>query len=156
MRVLIPAKDSNKSLPFLFIKSLLLQKHQWTRVSLISCNSFVRSIFVGLNSNSFLFYTILDCILVRVYCSKHDPIYLILAEKFCFTIVKIEFFQKNYFNKMRLMNKLILIGFNNKIKANAAINAKLQLPLLVDSCSILDSLWKSDHRMSHHTHKSLN
>ena len=74
-------------------------------MSLISCNSFVRSILVGLNFNYF-FYIILDCILVRVYCSEHDPIYLILAEKFCFTIVKIEIFQKNYFNKMRLMNKL--------------------------------------------------
>ena len=51
-------------------------------MSLISCNSFVRSIFVGLNFNYF-FYTILDCILIRVYFSEHDPIYLIHAEKFC-------------------------------------------------------------------------
>ena len=54
---------------------------------LISCNSFVRSIFVWLNFNYFC-YTILDCILVRVYCSEHDPIHLIHAEKFYFTIVK--------------------------------------------------------------------
>ena len=58
-------------------------------MSLISCNSLVRRIFIGLNFNHF-FYTILDCILVRVYCSEDDPIYLNLAEKFCFTIVKIE------------------------------------------------------------------
>ena len=57
-------------------------------MSLISCNLSVRSIFDGLNFNYF-FYTILDCILVRVYCSEHDPIYLIQAEKFCFTIIKI-------------------------------------------------------------------
>ena len=55
-------------------------------MSLVNCNSFDRSIFVGLNFNYF-FYTILDCILVRVYCSEHDPIYLIHAEKFCFTNV---------------------------------------------------------------------
>ena len=40
-------------------------------------------IFVGLNFN-FFFYAIdlLDCILVRVYCSEYDPIYLIHAESF--------------------------------------------------------------------------
>ena len=26
---------------------------------------------------------------------------------------------------------------------------------LLDSCSILDSMWNSDHKTSHHTHKSL-
>ena len=34
---------------------------------------------------------------------------------------------------------------------NAAINAKLHVSLL-DLCSILDSLWKSDHKTKHHTH----
>ena len=72
------------------------------REFLISCYSFVRSIFVGLN----FFYTILDCILVRVYCAEHDPIHLILAEKFCFTIVKIEIYQQSYFTKRKLRNKL--------------------------------------------------
>ena len=72
-------------------------------MSLISCNSFVRSIFVGLNFNYF-FYTILDCILVRVYCTENDPIYLILAEKFCFTIVN------NYVLEINLSAEL----FNQK------------------------------------------
>ena len=40
------------------------------------------------------------------------------------------------------MNKL---GKFNKIKANAAINAKLHVSLL-DLCSILDSLWNSHHK----------
>ena len=80
------------------------------RESLISCNSFVRGIFVGLNFNCF-FYTILDCILVRVYCSEHDPIYLIHAEKFCFTMVKIEICQQNHFTKRKLMNKLGNFGW---------------------------------------------
>ena len=33
------------------IKLLLVQKHQWTRASLISLNSFVKNTFVGLNFN---------------------------------------------------------------------------------------------------------
>ena len=41
-----------------------------------------------------------------------------------------------------------------KIIANTSINAKLHVTLL-DSCSILDSMWNSDHRTSHHTQKSL-
>ena len=44
--------------------------------------------------------------MVRVYCTRHDPIYLILAEKFCFTIIKIEIYQQNYFTKGKLINKL--------------------------------------------------
>ena len=86
-----------------FMKYILLQTHQWMRVSLISCYSFVRSIFVGFNF-IFFFYTIqlLDCILVRVYCTEHDPIYLILAEKFFFTIVKIVIYQQKYFTKEKL------------------------------------------------------
>ena len=79
------------------------------RLSLINRNSFVRSIFAGLNFNYF-FYTILDCILVPVYCSKHDPIYLINTEKFCFTILKIEICQQNDFTKRKLMNKLGNLG----------------------------------------------
>ena len=80
------------------------------RESLISCNSFVRSIFVCLNFNYF-FYNILDCILVRVYCTEHVPIHLNLAEKICFTIVKIEICQQNYSTKRNLMNKLGNLGF---------------------------------------------
>ena len=33
------------------VKLLLLQKHQWTKASLISLNSFVKNTFVGLNFN---------------------------------------------------------------------------------------------------------
>ena len=80
------------------------------RESLIRCNSFVRSIFVRLTFN-YIFYTILDCILVRVYCSEHDSIYLIHAEKFCFTIVKIEICQQKISPKRKLMNKLGNLGW---------------------------------------------
>ena len=48
----------------------------------------------------------------------------------------------------------MLVSLNNKIKANAAINAKLHVSLL-DSCSLLDSLRNSDHRTSHHTQNHL-
>ena len=60
-------------------------------MSLISCNSFVRSIFVGLNFKYF------STPYLIAYCSEHGPIYFILAEKFCFTIVEIEIYQQNYF-----------------------------------------------------------
>ena len=62
------------------------------------------------------FYTILDCILVQVYCTEHDPIYLIQAEKFCFTIVKIEIYQQNYLTKMKVINKLRNFGWFLMIK----------------------------------------
>ena len=54
------------------------------------------------------------------------------------------------------MNKLGNFGLvlNYKIKANASINAKLHVSLL-GLCSVLDSLWNSDHRTSRHTQKSL-
>ena len=48
----------------------------------------------------------------------------------------------------------MFVSLNNKIIANAAINAKLHVALL-DSCSILDSLRISDHRTSHHTQNHL-
>ena len=40
----------------------------------------------------------------------------------------------------------MLVSLNNKIKANAAINAKLHVSLL-DSCSILDSLRNSGNHL---------
>ena len=36
-----------------FIKLFLMQKHNWRRMTLISCNLFVKSIFVGLNFELF-------------------------------------------------------------------------------------------------------
>ena len=70
---------------FSYLKEFL-QKHQWIRVSLISYNSFVRSIFVSLIiSFNYFFYTILDSILVRVYCSEHDPIWKL--HTYCFQIL---------------------------------------------------------------------
>ena len=61
MHVLIPAKIQNKSPTCLFIKLLLLLKHQWMRAFFKSCCLFVKNLFAGLNSQLF-FYTTLDCI----------------------------------------------------------------------------------------------
>ena len=123
-------------------------------MSLISCKHICWVKF------QLFFYTILSCILVQVYCSEHDPLNFIRAEKFCFTIVKIEICQLEALSRIvspkgNLWIKwLIWLVLNNKIKESTAINAKLHVSLL-DSCSILDSLWNNDHRTLHLTQKPL-
>ena len=78
MHVLMPAKGSNKT----FIKKVIFAETPVMRASLISCNSFVKTI-VGLNFNYF-FYTTLDCTckLVWKYHFEHDPIILDLYQSF--------------------------------------------------------------------------
>ena len=81
-------------------------------MSLISCKfKFVFQKHICWVNFNYFFYIILDCILVQVYCSEQDPIYLIHAEKFCFTIVNLEICQQNYFTKRKLMNKLGNFGW---------------------------------------------
>ena len=137
VHVLIPARGWNKYLTCPFYKIVIVAEIPVDESVSISCNVFVRNIFVGLNFN---YFSLRHTWLVRVYCSEHDPIYLILAEKFCFTIVKIKFYQQNYFTK----RKLIVLGnfgwFLIKNIANAAINAKFHVSM-VDSCSIIDTFW---------------
>ena len=77
------------------------------------CNSFVRCIFDYWLGKILIifFYTILDLHIGSGVLLQNDPIYLILAEKLCFIIVKIRICQQNYFTKRKRMNKLGNFGW---------------------------------------------
>ena len=79
VHVLILAKDSNKSLTCLFYKIFIVAETQVDE-SVSHKLQFICQKHIWWAKFHFFFYTILDCILVWVYCTENDSIYLILAE----------------------------------------------------------------------------